>query len=246
MSELLPLNDNNLSKEKLVKPLTLAYFFIGIIELIAEFNKDVTLILFSKPLLIPLLIALYICLSKKINILYSVALVLVWTANICFIFDSFDYILAGTLFYIIHRILILITVFKVLKFPGYFPLLIGCIPFLFIFLLVVNSTYHFLGNSFYLFLIQGLLLIVFGGYSLGNYILKSNKSNTYLLISALMFASSQFILVMKIVYLSYTIFQPIAMLLFIFGQFFQCQFMLLEEKKKWRLDIINSQKNGHL
>lgn len=245
MSELLPLNDNNLSKEKLVKPITLAYFFIGIIELIAEFNKDITLIMFSKPLLMPLLIALYICLSKKMNTLFIVALLFVWGANIFFIFDSFTHLLVATSFFIIHRILIIITVFKVLKFPGYFPLLIGCIPFLFVFLIVVNSTYSVLGNSLYLFIVQGLLLIVFGGYSLGNYILKSNKSNTYLLLCALLFAAAQFIVVMKIVYVSFNIFQPIAMMLFIFGQYLQCHFMLLEEKKKWRLDIINSQKKVH-
>ena len=245
MSELLPLNDNNHSKEKLVKPITLAYFFIGIIELIAEFNKDITLILLSKPLLMPLLIALYFCLSKKINTLYIISIIVVWFANVFFIFDSFTYVLLGTTFYIIHRLLIIITVFKVLKFPGYFPLLIGCIPFLFIFLIVLNSTYTVLGNSLYLFILQGLLLIVFGGYSLGNYILKSNKSNTYLLLCALLFAAAQFIVVMKIVYVSFNIFQPIAMMLFIFGQYLQCHFMLLEEKKKWRLDIINSQKKGH-
>ncbi len=245
MSELLPLNDNNLSKEKLVKPITLAYFFIGIIELIAEFNKDVSLIMFSKPLLIPLLIALYLCLSKKINLMYIIAMFFVWCANIFFIFDTFTLLLLGTSLYIVHRLFIIITVFKILKFPGYFPLLIGCIPFLFVFLIVVNATYSVLGNSFYLFLIQGFLLIVFGGYSLGNYILKSNKSNTYLLLCALLFSASQFIIVMKIVYVSLVIFQPIAMMLFIFGQYLQCHFIILEEKKKWRLDIINSQKKGN-
>ena len=134
------------------------------------------------------------------------------------------------IFFYSSSILIIITVFKVLKFPGYFPLLIGCIPFLFVFLIVVNSTYSVLGNSLYLFIVRRTFVNCFWRLFIGNYILKSNKSNTYLLLCALLFAAAQFIVVMKIVYVSFNIFQPIAMMLFIFGN--ACNVILCFRRKE--------------
>ena len=50
---------------------------------------------------------------------------------------------------------------------------------------------------------------------------------------------TQFILVLKIFYVNYNIFQPLAMLLYVFGQYLLYLFVILEEKKRKRYHIIN-------
>jgi hypothetical protein len=134
-------------------------------------------------------------------------------------------------------------VFKIVKFPGYVPMLIGSLPFLIIYLFFANLAHNELGNYFYLFVIQGIFMILFGGYCLGNFILKSNTSNTYLLISTMLFTITQFILAIKVFYLNINFFQPLAMLLFVIGQYLLYRFLIIEEKKKKRYLIINKLKN---
>jgi hypothetical protein len=225
---------------KMVKPLTGIYFLVALIEIAAELNNDISLISMTKPFLMPLLIAIYWCSTKRVNFLFVLSLLLVWIANLLFISTSMNSIIAATFFFLAYRILVMYIVFRMAKFPGYLPLIIGCMPFLFLYIFVANLTYKELGERFFLFAIQGIVMIVFGGYCLGNYILKSNKSNTYLLISTILFTAAQFILVIKIFYLSVNIFQPLAMLLFVSGQYLLYQYIVLEEKKRRRYKAINN------
>ena len=225
---------------KMVRPLTGIYFLVALVEIVAELNTDVSLISITTPLLMPLLIAIYWCSTKKINFQFVLALLLVWTANLLFISTSSGFITAATFFFLLYRILVMFIVFKTARFPGYITLIIGCIPFLLLNIFVANLTFTELGERFLLFAMHGIMMIVFGGYCLGNYILKSNKSNTYLLISTILFTAAQFILVIKIFYLSVNIFQPLAMLLFVSGQYLLYQYIVLEEKKRRRYKSINN------
>lgn len=229
-------------KNKIASLITWAYFGIAALEITAEFLKDMPLVAYSKPLLMPLLAALYLYTSKKRNLFFLTALLFTWTANMLFISKDFNYIITGTLFFTAYRILIIYLVVKLAKVPGIFPLLIGCLPFLFIYLFVVNLTYEELEDGFWLFVFQGFFTIIFGGLSLGNYIFKSNKANTYLLISTMLFTFTQFLFVIRLFYVQLNIFQPLAMLLYVAAQFMLYKFMIIEEEKLLRHENINGTK----
>lgn len=231
-----------LKRTKYIKFLIALYFLVALIEIIAEYNLDFGLIYLTKPLLMPILIILYWCASKNVNYIFIVALITVWFANLFFIGNEFNNIVLGGVFFLVYRILIIVLVIKTVKFPGYIPIMIGSFPFLFLYLFVTNLAFIELGKNIYMFLIQGVFMIFFGGYCLGNYFIKPNKSNTYLLISALLFTAIQFVLVIKLLYISYNIIQPLAMILFVFGQYLLYQFMIYDEKKKTRYEIINKYK----
>lgn len=231
-------------KTRLVTPLTVVYFMVSFIEIIAESNKDIQLISMAKPVLMPLLLLIYCCATRKYNVFFILALLSAWVANIFLISDTMDMIFTGTLCFLAYRILVILMVLRITKFPGYLPMLIGCMPFLFLYLFVINLTYRELGDRFMLFVVQGLFVIFFGGFCVGNYILKSSKSNTYLLISTILFTVAQFIIVLMIFYRSYTFLQPLSMLTFIFGQYLLYQYLLTEEKRKRRYKSIASKKSG--
>ena len=89
-----------------------------------------------------------------------------------------------------------------------------------------------MGDNIYLFLIHGIFTIFLGGLSLGNYIMISNKPNFLLFLSTMLFALTQFSFVLKVYYENGNIFQGIAMVMFVIGQFLLTKFILLTEENK--------------
>lgn len=230
------------SSNKLTNGLTWLYFIIAFIEIVAEFYSDTEIIWLTKPFLLPGLIFLYCVTSKMPNPIFLVALGFNWVANICFIFEDFKIITLGASFFLVYRVLIIYLLLKLIKFPAKFPLLLGSLPFLFLYLYVANLVNDKIGDGIYLFVIQGIFLIFMGGFVLGNYMLKSNKTSLLLLISTIFFVITQFILILKYYYISFKFFQPLAMLLFVIGQYFFYKFLILTEKRNLRYEIINKPK----
>lgn len=227
----------------MVQAVVLLYFLIGAVEIFAEFMNNKQMVMYSKPFLMPILAVLYLLTSQKKNLWFLTALAFTWTANMLFISKDFNFIITGTLFFTAYRILMIYIVIKLVRIPGVFPLLIGCLPFFFIYLFVVNLTYEELEEGFWLFVFQGIFTIIFGGLSLGNYIFKSNKANTYLLISTMLFTFTQFLFVIRLFYVTLNIFQPLAMLLYVAGQFMLYKFMIIEEGKQLRRENIQLNKS---
>ncbi|SCX88515.1 lysoplasmalogenase family protein [Flavobacterium caeni] len=212
------------------RALAAAYFSVAVFEIVAEFLKEKPLIMATKPLLMPLMIVLYLHTSKRRNPYFVTALFFSWIANMLFVSTDFNYIITGTLFFTAYRVLVIFIVVRHIKIPGVIPLFIGCLPFLFIYLFTINLTYEEQQDGFWLFLLQGIFTIIFGGLSLGSYIFKSNRANTYLLISTMLFTFTQFLFVIRLFY-TINIFQPLAMLLYVVGQFLLFKFLIIEEKK---------------
>lgn len=226
-------------KNNLASYLLLGFFTISVIEIIAEYTENKQLIWLTKPLILPLLIGYYLKRTKRISYPFIVALLFSWIANLIFIQNTFQLIVLGVFFFLIYRILVIYIIVNKVKMPNSIPLIIGSLPFIFTYLAVTIFTYDTLGNNVYLFLIQGLFTIFLGGFSLGNYIMISNKSNTLLLISTMLMSINQFIFLMKFYYGEANLLQAFAMVLFVFGQFLLTKYMFHTENKKKRYEMIN-------
>ncbi|MGV3696827.1 lysoplasmalogenase family protein [Flavobacterium sp.] len=219
----------NLKDNKLAVTLLLAFSLISLTEIFAEFNGDKLLIWITKPLILPILIFYYLSLSKKVSAFFVAALLASWVANLLFIQNSFQYIFYGVMFFLLYRILVIYIIVNKVKMPTLIPLLLGSIPFTFLYVIVTMYTYDTLGENVYLFLIQGLFTIFLGGFSLGNYIMVSNKANTILLVSTMFMAFNQFIFLLKLYVEEVNMLQAVAMLLFVLGQFLLTQYMFYTE-----------------
>lgn len=213
------------------------YFLIALTEIIAEYLQNRTLILSTKPLLMPLLTLIYWQTSQKRNKLLVVSLVIVWIGNLFFLSKTFPFITIGSLFFSVFRVIMIYLIIKMIRMPGTLPMILGCLPFLFLYLFAINLTYEELGTRFYIFSIQGILSVVFSGIALGSYIFKPDKPNMYLVSSAMFFAFTQFLFLIKLFYLSVEVFQPISMALFVAAQFLLFKFMVAQEN----LSIAESQ-----
>ena len=236
---------NKMIKHKLANALLTAFFIVAFIEIIAEINGDKSLIWFTKPLLMPLLILYYLKRSHSSNIYFIIALIFSWIANMFFIANTYQWILYGSVFFLIYRFLIIYIVVKKVKTPGLLPSVIGSLPFVFIYFSVCFFTFKELGNDIYIFLLHGVFVTILGGLSLGNYILSTSKSNFYLFLSTMLFAITQFVFILKLFYSNGNLFHALAMVMFVFGQFFLTKFIFLTEKNRYnKYEIINDLKDS--
>jgi len=206
-----------------------AYFLVAFVEIIAEYFQSQTLIFLTKPLLMPILMFIYWKASVKKNKLFVFALMIVWVGNLFFIYKTFPFITIGSILFSVFRAIMIYLLVKMIRMPGTFPIILGCLPFLFLYLFAINLTYDELGSRFYTFSIQGILSVVFSGIALGSYIFKPDKASMYLVTSAMFFAFTQFLFLIKLFYLSVDVFQPLSIVLFVGAQFLLCKFMVAQE-----------------
>jgi uncharacterized membrane protein YhhN len=211
--------------------LTAFYFIVALVEIIAEYHKNVFLIYSFKPMLLLILACLYWNTTPKTNYVYLGALLFSWLANLFFISQDFEDIFIGAMLFFIYRILSIYIVIRHIKLPGIFPIVVGCVPFLFIYMYLVNLTYDAIGEGLVIFITQCILVSFLGGLSVGNYVLRSNTASTMLLMSTLFFAITQFIFVIRVYYINVNIFQPLAMALFVIGQYMFYKFLVLAEER---------------
>lgn len=230
------------SSNKIASIILTTFFIVSFIEITAEFNEDKVLVWFTKPLILPLLIGYYIRRSNKINVYFLIALLFCWIANLFFIENTWNYILFGVACFLIYRILVIIIVLKKVKMPDLLPLFLGSIPFVFIYASVAIFTFSTIGDSLYLFLIQGIFTIFLGGLSLVNYMLTSNKANRILFISTFLFAINQFVFILRFYYEEANFLQAMAMAFFVCAQFLLTKYMLHTEKQRNRYLIVNKLK----
>lgn len=221
-------------KKSIVIFLTVTYFLIGAAEVSAEYFMNTAAVYIIKPLLLPVLLMLYLRSSQRHEYLYIGAITFSWIANYFFISDTDTSIFTGAMFYFVFRIASIALVIRLTRFPSAFPTVVGSIPFLFVFMFLIYQTYEQMGSWIYIFSLQCLLMTLLGGISVGNYILRSNKANSFLLGSTLLFAATQFIFAVELFYEKSSFFQSIAMVLFIFAQYMFYRFVILAGKSKRR------------
>ena len=233
---------NRWRSNKIAGIILTTFFIVSFIEITAEFNEDKVLVWLTKPLILPLLIGYYIRRSNKINPYFLIALFFCWIANLLFIDNTWNYILFGVACFLVYRILVIIIVLKKVKMPDLLPLFLGSIPFVFIYASVAIFTFNTIGDSLYLFLIQGIFTVFLGGLSLVNYVLTSNKANRILFVSTLLFAINQFVFILRFYYEEANFLQAIAMAFFVWAQFLLTKYILHTEKQRNRYLIVNKLK----
>jgi hypothetical protein len=179
-----------------------------------------------------LLAFLYLKTCNKVNHVYLFSLLFGWLANLFFVSQHFEDIFIGALLYAVYRIATIYLVIRDVRLPGFLPVLIGCIPFLFIYLYLINLTYDAIGRGLPIFVAQCVMISLLGGLSVGHFMFRSTTAATLLLSSTMFFVVTQFIFVIRLYYVSINIFQPMAMAFFVIAHYLFYKFLVLNEKDK--------------
>jgi len=130
----------------------------------------------------------------------------------------------------IYRILSIVTILKLTDKILIFPLVLATLPFIFIFLGLINLTISTNSTSFYPVVANGLFISVFSGIALSNFVMNDNKQNSWLIISALLFMVLVFLFMFQKYYISNIAFQPLSALIFSVAHYTFYKFVVESEE----------------
>lgn len=222
-----------MDKKKIITIFTLLFFVFSIIEVSAEFFSNKLLILIFKPLIPICIIILYLIESKKRKSLFLLAMLFSIITNLLFIPGSASCLHYAIIAFLIHRVLIVILLFKMNKNVEFIPLFLGTVPFLIVFFYIFFETDSIPENSYAIIIIQNLLISLFAGIALSNYIMDDNKQNSVLLISSFLFVLLQFVIFIEKYFLYdelNQVFRPLAMTLNAFAFYTFYKYVVISEK----------------
>lgn len=215
---------------KKANQLTILLFFVALIEIIAEYFRIMPLIYVFKPLISILLMWLYWEVSSRKELLFFLTIGTSLLTNILFIPADLDYIFYGLVVFVFHRIINIYYIIKVTNIRDIIPVLLGSIPFLFIFFYIFSETDLLKTELYFVMIIHNVLVSVLGGYALVNYVFNDSNRSLWLTICVLFFVSLNFIIFIEKFYLSLKIYRPIAMTLNTFAYYSFYKFIIENEE----------------
>lgn len=220
-------------KDSIVKSLTFSYFIIAFFEIVSEYLAYTPFIFSLKPLIPLLLVLIYLVCSAQKNPLFVIVLLLSMVVNILFIPNTPECLYYALIIFTIHRIVIIYLIFSLQKVKDFIPIIIGTLPFLLIFFYLFVETNEIPANSFYLLILQNVLISLFAGIALSGYVMNDNKQNSVLLISVLLFVMLQFTVFIEKYFLVnefQMLFRPLAMTFNTLAFFSFYQYVIIAEK----------------
>ncbi len=220
------------SGNKLVNFLTVCYFLVAVSEILSELFFYTPFIVVFKPLMPIVLMVLYWFSSDRRTPLFFIAMFLSCVTNILFIPNDPNMLFLGIIVFMLHRIVVLVLLFRLVNIKDVVPVAIGTVPFLLVFFYML-ATADVPENSYVLMIVQNLLISVLGGVAVSNYMMNDNRRNSWLLICGMLFVALQFIVFVEKYYLfgfSPSILRPIAMGLNAFAFYTFYEFVMSMEK----------------
>lgn len=203
-------------KTNLGKWLTAMFFIIVAVELTAEFFSSRELVFIFKPLLSIGVMVLYWNASRVRESMFFLVLCLSLITNLFFIPNTESFLFIGLIVFLVHRIFLIAYVVRLIKLKDFIPLFIAIVPFLFVFFYLLSISNGIQQESYWVLIIQNILISIIGGLALSEYVMNYNRMNFWLLIFGLLSVTQYFIVFIEKYYLSNLApiaFRPLAMVL---------------------------------
>lgn len=221
------------TKANILKSLTFGYFIIAFFEIVSEYLAYTPFICSLKPLIPLFLTGIYLINSEKKNPIFVIVLLLSMVVNILFIPNTPICLYYALIIFTIHRIVVIYLILKLQKVKDFIPVIIATTPFLLIFFYLFIETNEVPVNSFYLLILQNILISLFAGIALSSYVMNDNKQNSVLLISVLLFVMLQFTVFIEKYFLInefQKMFRPLAMTFNALAFFSLYKYVIIAEK----------------
>lgn len=226
---------NNGIKKNNIKKITAFFFLNAIIEVIAEAFAYKPLIFITKPLIPILICVLYFYKSKRKHKLFFFLMLFSLITNLFFIPNTQQALFYGVISFTIHRILLLILIFKIVNVKDYLPFILSTLPLVFIFFYLFPASI-IPENSYYLIVFHSLIASLLGGIAFSCYYMDDNKRNTILLIAVILFLALQLVIYIEKYYFvdfSTHYLRPVAMFFNVVAFYMFYVFVVESEKPKY-------------
>ena len=202
----------------LEKGIALLLFAFVVIEVIAELCSFKEIVFAFRPFVTFLIMSLYWIKSQERNALFFITMAFLLVTSFLILSDSQTALVIGLITFLAHRLLSIYLIVKINKLKDYVPILIGFIPFIFIFSYMLTISDEIPINSYYSLVVQNVLVSVLGGILLSNYFMNQDEYTPWLWIFGLLSVALYFTVFIEKCFLSSlppTYFRPVAMILYV-------------------------------
>ncbi len=216
-------------KHSIVLGLSIGYFTIIVLYSICVYF-DFQPLKFSLGFLrIPVLMLLYFFSSRERNYVYFSALFFYQITSVLFNVNTDMALLWAVLFSDVFRLLLLVLVYKIIEEKRWCITIMTSIPFLIIYLYLIDLIKESLGNAYIPWIINGFLTAYLGGLAVTNYVYKDDRKSFWLVISALLFVIQIGLFFMNKFYLKQQVFLQLVILLYGISHYTFYKFMIVKE-----------------
>ncbi len=217
----------------LSKILIILYFINLFLYSISSLIGIEELKIFSWAIRIPILIILYFITSRKIQILYVVALLLYQLATVYFYLDTPSGFIFATLCSVSFKICLVILILDLVTKKNRLTFAIASIPFFVFYLYIIEIVISSLGEVYFIWIINAFLTSFIGGVGIINYLNNSDKKSFWLLISGVLFVVQIGAFFVNKFYIKTESIYQIVILSFAISHFTFYKFLILKEEEKY-------------
>ena len=204
----------------------IAFMLFCLIDFFGIYLDKQMMVNFAKPMLMITLFWYYYSNAKKLNKYFVLGLFFSFLGDILLLGTGEMYFVFGLLFVLIAHVFYIIIVLKIIQITKPKEFIIASVPFLLLFLVLMNVLYAGLGAIKIPVIIYAITISFFGIVSLILYLQAKTKISMLLLVGVLTFITSDTILALNLFYKKQSFYPLLIMMTYVLAQYLICRFVL--------------------
>ena len=204
----------------------IAFILFCLIDFFGIYLDKQMMVNFAKPMLMITLFWYYYSNAKKLNKYFVLGLFFSFLGDILLLGTGEMYFVFGLFFFLIAHVFYIIMVLKIIQIAKPKEFIIAGVPFLLLFLVLMNVLYAGLGAMKIPVIIYAMTISSFGIVSLILYLQAKIKISLLLLVGVLTFIASDTILALNLFYKKQSFYPLLIMMTYVLAQYLICKFVL--------------------
>ena len=204
----------------------IAFIIFSLIDFFGIYLEKQWMIYLAKPMLMTTLFGYYYLNKKSDNLFFVLGLLFSLFGDLFLLGSGELYFILGLIFFLIAHVFYIIMVFKILLEIRLKDFMIAGIPYLLLFLILINVLYDGLGSMKIPVIIYAMTISFLGVVSLLLFLQSRTKTSLLLLFGVLIFITSDTILALNLFYEKQSFYPILIMTTYVMAQFLICKFVL--------------------
>ena len=204
----------------------IAFVLFSLIDFYGIYLDKQLMVNFAKPMLMITLFWYYYSNTKQLNKYFVLGLFFSFLGDLLLLGTGEVYFIFGLLFFLIAHVFYIIMVLKIIQITKPKEFIIAGVPFLLLFLVLMNVLYAGLGAMKIPVIIYAMTISFFGIVSLILYQQAKTKISLLLLVGVLTFITSDTILALNLFYKKQSFYPLLIMMTYVLAQYLICRFVL--------------------
>ena len=204
----------------------IAFIIFSLIDFFGIYLEKQWMVYLAKPMLMTTLFGYYYLNKKSDNLFFVLGLLFSLFGDLFLLGSGELYFILGLIFFLIAHVFYIIMVFKILLEIKLKDFMIAGIPYLLLFLILINVLYDGLGSMKIPVIIYAMTISFLGVVSLLLFLQSRTKTTLLLLFGVLVFITSDTILSLNLFYEKQSFYPILIMTTYVMAQFLICKFVL--------------------